>query len=554
MSISQKKKKYIQRRYPQHALRESGLDPAKKSGPGKAAGKNSEARLKIVMAGLIFCLAVIAYLPGIKNGFIYDDKFQILRNPQVTGDRPVSEIFAREFYRTSEGKSPYYRPLVNLSYRLDYGVWKDNPLGYHLTNIIIHGLVSVLVFLCLLTWLKKYRTAAAAGLIFALHPAHTQSVSWISGRTDLLSSLFVLLAVYFYLRAQERDGKWNWKWFGLSLTAFLPALLCKEVAVTALVLIALLDFGKATKIKAMFQARRIFAYAGWIGIILIYFLIRLKVLGFLVGYQAGSPVEWYYRNLNDLSRLATVFKVYGYYLQTLLAPIHLSFESKMPVSGSWLDPYLAASATAVLLLSGVGIISLKYFPELAVAVFWFLVTLLPVSNIFPGRELAMEHLLYLPSVGFCLGAALALEYLDQGIGRSRNLIRACLGIILAGFLALTGIRQAVWKDEVSFWKDAAIKAPLKRRPWYNLGGRLKDRGDEGFALRCWTLAEQAEPDNPEVHNNLGAALLERGEIDPAVREFQEALRLNPNHPRAKINLETALNLKLRTGPENAVQP
>lgn len=503
----------------------------------------------ILLVGLIFISAILPYLPGLNNGFIYDDKFLIPRNPVVRGERAVKEIFTRDFNRYFGGKSAYYRPVVDLSYWLEFRLWRENPAGYHLTNMIVHSIVSVLLFLVVRRWAKEQKIALISGLIFALHPAHTQSVCWISGRTDLFCMLFLLCAYYFYTRAREKEEKLELKWLILSLLSFALALFSKEIAVISPVLFFLLELKRGKNLKGIFSQQSLAFYSGWVFLILIYFLIRLQVLGFLFGYPERAFYEWYYQNQLDVSRIATVFKVYFYYLQTLFFPIHLCFESRMLVSNSWLSASLIARICAILFLLGAGLVSLKRFSEFGICILWFFISLLPVVNILPYRELIMEHLVYLPSIGFCLALALIFnQVMENAHRRKKILAQAMLSLILLGYGALTISRQGVWKDELVFWRDAAFKAPLKRRPWYNYGIRVKEKGDVRAAFRAWKLAVKAEPDDSDVHNNLGAIYYEMGDIDSAIFEFEEALRFNPNHQRARLNLEKLIRLRNRGIP------
>lgn len=167
----------------------------------------------LIFIPLIALAAIFIYLPTLKSGFLWDD-IQIITHPLHIGNNPYAFFF---------GGDVYYRPLIHLSMNLDYSLWHLDPLGFHVTNILLHAINSILVFLAAFYLIESRITASETGisgknrllqstwtpflaaLFFALHPIHTESVAWISGRSDMIATLFFLLAFLAYL-TYERDG------------------------------------------------------------------------------------------------------------------------------------------------------------------------------------------------------------------------------------------------------------------------------------------------------------------------------------------------------------
>ncbi len=182
----------------------------------------------IVCLGGIVLLNILLYLPTINYDFISDDHVLIVENPRIKHfDGLVKDMISPFSLRVDSPLLPYWRPLVLFSYYLDYQIWGMTPGGFHLTNILVNTLNALLVFLIFFFITGKLTPASFIALIFSIHPSHVESAAWISGRTDLLSSMFILSSIYFALLFTRRK-KVLWYW--LSLAALIFALLSKEVA------------------------------------------------------------------------------------------------------------------------------------------------------------------------------------------------------------------------------------------------------------------------------------------------------------------------------------
>jgi protein O-mannosyl-transferase len=496
-----------------------------------------------LLTGLV---AALCYAQTLKYGFVSDDQFVIMGNP-IVQNHDLTKIFLSRFW-TTDVSSLYYRPLVILSYWIDFHLWGANPRGFHLTNIILNALISAMVFLAFRQWSGDLKIGFLTGLLFAVHPVHTQSVAWVSGRTDMLCTLFGLAAFWIYLRGRDADGRIGWKTISASAFCFLLAVLAKESAAIFPVLILASELIRPGARKFRLDRGQAVYYCAMAAVLLAYFLLRLKVLGFALGYGAQPANKWYWAGQTDVSRLVMVLKIYSYYFSTLAFPVNLSLDCKLHPSLSWSDHQIYMSGAIVLALIAIAAYSLRRLPTACLGILWFFIALLPVSNILPIHEIAMEHFLYLPGIGFCLllsGTALEIydRFSEAGNETVKSIVVGSLVLIIIFFGLMTVQRNPVWKNSLSIWKDAAMKAPLKNRAQFDLGVELYNQRDKQNAVFCFRRAFIADPDDIQAGYNLANTYLEMGRVDEAVAAYQELIRIHPDYFRARHNLGYALKQK-----------
>jgi len=556
MAVSNKKKRYIQRHYPKQdvkqlaqklALKEKEVEAIiQELGYGQLQEKDKPVSLQkslswqlMIIIGIIV-LNFLVYFPALEAGFVCDDDSLVLDNSLVVGEKPFYKIFTTEFWSTAGRRSLFYRPLVTLSYWTDYQLYHTQAFGYHLSNIIFHIFASVLLFLCLWRLGLNRFLVIATSLLFSLHPAHTQSVTWIAGRTDILATLFLLLSLSLYLWSKEKQNKVRVGLTLLALISFFLSLLSKEVAAVFPFLLISLDYIKKRSFKALFQPSALGVYFSYFLVIVIYLWLRQAVLGFAIGYERMELRIWYPADQYDFFPLITVFKIFYYYLKTLFYPVHLCFECKMLASLSWLDPVVLLSIPVVLFALGVAISILFKPTYLGLGMLWFFIALLPVANLIPAQELAMEHFLYLPSVGFCIFLGAIFENgilkLSARPNLAKKLVIGLLSLNLISYFALTIIRHSVYKDDIALWRDAIQGAPKKSRALRNLGKETFLIGDKSDALRYFLWTIKYNPQDADAHYNAGVVYMELGKNDEAIKEYQAAIQIDPKFVEAYVNL------------------
>lgn len=467
-------------------------------------GPDGSARARRLLLLVLFPALVL--LGTLRFDFVFDDNIVVLRDSLLRGHLGLREIFGNEV-RVADVVMGYYRPVISLSYWADRVLWGLNPAGFHLTNLCWHLLATLLVYAVALRTTRQVPGAWAAAMAFGVLPAHTEAIGWIQGRTDLISTTLVLLALLALLCSRDSTGGAVWSWGALGGLGFLLALLAKE-SVAPLPLawivweVSTPDAGPWRKRLAGLSSRIVpLLVAG-----LAYWALRRWAVGELVGFPMSlTPLGL---------RILALLSVLAEYGRVLLFPdLRLNLHRILRVAPA---PATFAAALGVLLVLGGGLWAAwrwarRFFPWVA----WLPVMLLPPLCFIlyaPAPETGFftaERFLYLSSVGWCvLLGSLISRVLDSPRGSAWGAI--IFGAMLAGYAGLTLIRLQPWADAADLY-----------------------------------TAMQAQPDQPVavriyLHNNLGTVYLDRGEFPAARAEFQAALRLKPDYAFSLNNMGVLL--------------
>ncbi len=530
-------------------------------------------RLAVILA----LITLACYGPALQADFVAGDRQFILKN-ELAGDPGTAlHSFIADYWSTLGGESfVYYRPLTVLTHCLDTNLWGRSPAGHHATNVVFHLLVSLLVFALFLRLLPGRSVVCFAGaLLFALHPIHTHSVVYVMGRTDVLAALFCLPCLLMLCRQHCTDTQ-----RALAALCYLAALLCKEIAVTMPLLYGLYCLAAAPRpSRAQFLRTAVFLGAG----LAAYLALRIAAIGL-----GGSPETTITCALWQRSLL--VFMTLGFYCAKLLLPLNLCYYSNLVVPHAGMGAFdivlIAAGAVCAALML---VFVRRGMAGMALA--WIGITLLPVLNIIPLPVLAKENYLYLPSVGFCLLAAMALDFLRRRLSTTVA-AAVCAAIALLYGMQLY-LRTLDYRDPAAYLLSAvrAMRAvppdELDTTPYFegaknwftacrNLGYLFEERGeperaeywflralgytaryfDPAYAAECRQalgelyvkqkrLAEaraQLEAALPgaaqpqKVYNLLGVCAAMRGDPASAEAFFMKALEIDPGFEPAGANL------------------
>jgi Flp pilus assembly protein TadD len=527
---------------------------------------------------IIGSLVFLAYSNSLQGEFVYDDVYFIKENPLIRDLTNVPTIFTSSFWESSRfPMKSFYRPLVVLSYALNFSLGGFEPFGYHLTNVLLHVANVLLVFALVHLLCRRTVFSAAVALLFGLHPINTEAVAWISGRTDLLGAFFTLGALALYILAfppessERSEARRAQPLLALSLAAFLLGLFSKESAATLLGVLVVYEV--AFRLEA---PRKAFRLAPYLAVLAVYVGWRLAVLGGL----GASPMRVVANPLVEeaaLPRLLTGTIVFGKYLWLLLFPLRLSIDysfNTIPVARTLWAPGVVISG-----LAGLGLLGLCLFcwRRNILAFFglgFFLATgsLIFANALFPFGPIVGERFMYLPSVGFVLaGAGLVRWMMDLRPERPGAVAAGVLAAaLLAGFFVRTWSRNFDWRDDFSLFRSAADVNPestlvqtglahqysrkgelvlarshygtaLEIYPdyFYALNGlgnvALKEKNHQE-ALEHFSRAANARPSFDMPHVGLGTAYVMLGKLDEAQREYETALRKNPNNSAVYTNL------------------
>lgn len=432
-----------------------------------------------------------------------------------------------------------YRPLTMLSFAANARVGAS-ATGYHVVNVLLHAGVTLATFALARVVLRSALGAAVAAALFAVHPVHTEAVTNVFGRSELLAALFVLICLLALARAavDETPAPARWRWLALSLAAFAAGLLSKESAIVALALCVVLHL--------WVSPRAGLARALWT--LLPYAVVAVAYLAwrrFLVG-AVGMPVPPAFID-NPLAhvgagpRVATALVILVDYLRLLTVPWTLSSDysfNQVPVVASAWDPRLLAAVAILGLLIAALIVGLRRAPVTVVAAAFAVVPLAATANLLVViGTIKAERLLYLPSVGWCLAAG----WLVAVVARRRLAVGlAAAALVVCLFAGRTWARNEDWRDDATAHVAAVRTAPDSAKTHYNRARDLIAQRRLDDAIRHLERSVVIYPDWAASQANLGGVLGMAGRLDEAATHLAIAARLDPASPIVRINLAQVL--------------
>ncbi len=504
---------------------------------------------------VILTLSLLSYANSVRNQFVFDDIYLIATNPHIKGIQRTPNLLG------FKKQMVFYRPVRTITYALDYTLNKNlwhffggykgydkglNPLGFHISNIAYHLITSLLVFLVIGRLAGSPRIAFFAASLFALHPVHTDSVTYLSGRRDILCALFFLAGFYFFLCYRKTA---HLKYFIATFLAYLLSLGSKEMGVTLPALFLGYDFintiswnGKKITpafIKELFSSlkksflrfRYLYALTFLGGLVYSYYKVFIKSPSLQNSYYGESL----------FTTLLTVGRILVHYMHLLVYPVNLNADytfNAFPLSSSFFE---LSTFSAFLLLGLVGYLTLRLLRDnklMAFGIIWFFVTLLPVSHIVPHHELLAEHYLYLPSVGFCLVVALLCDrFLEER--RYFSLVSWCLVVVLLLFSIRIVDRNKDWRDRMTLYEKTIKTAPLSARAHNNLCEAYANMGRVDEAIAECKKALTIKSPYAEAHYNLGVTSYKKGMLDEAIDSYLQAIAAEPTYAKALNNLGIA---------------
>lgn len=491
------------------------------------------------------------YLNSLNNQFLFDD-VQIIVEAQYSNPQGLLS----PLFKLVKGV-PSYRPLRSASYAFDYALSGLNPIGYHLSNVAYHTLSSLAVFLIAQMIFGTIRPALVTALLFAVHPIQTDSVTYLSGRRDVLSGLFVLAGFYAFLRYRV-TGKRGYL-IGLSVS-FLFAFFSKESGI----ILPLLCFAHDTfersnftqRVRGDSTIRRLLAgmrtaidESRWVYLSL---FAGTGLFAFYVLFLVRGTWQRAYHGGSLWFTLLTDARIFVHYLKQLVFPITLNADysyNAFPVTVSWTDQQ---ALIAILILFGIGVgcgLALTWRPLVTLGGLWFFLALLPVAQIIPHHEMMAEHYLYVPSFGFFLAVVAIVDPLFEP-HRFKRLAYSVAAAVLVLLSLRTIWRNTDWKDELTLWQKTVQVAPDAARARNNLGAALLRQGQSTEAMQHLERAVSIKPDFDIAHANIGKVYLDRNKLDLAAQKLHVALELNPKELLPRLWLGAAY---IRQGQEQEAE-
>ena len=463
-------------------------------------------------AALLIAVAVFAvYANSLENPFHYDDRHSIVENPHLRSLDNTAEFFIRPEYFSRDPEKAMYRPLLLVTYAVNYAWEEYDVFGWHLVNVLLHLLCSFLVMGILSSLGQPPCMALLGALFFALHPVASEPVNYISSRSELLAGAGVLSGLLFYLR-----GLGRWGWILASAACLAAGLMGKSVALILPVWIALWEWQAGSLLRNWFRL---------LPHVLVALCYVLAMQAFLVRALLTEPVRGW------SEQAGTQIKALIHYAALLLTPWKVSVDHAFAVSGIG-EPLVWLCAATLASLFFLARNSAR------LGLLWLLVALLP-TMVVPLNVLVNDHRLYLPLVGLIL-ALLGLRNIAEIPG-----IRLGAPVFLALMASLTWDRNGVWSSELSLWGDAHGKNPSSVRPLVYLGNASRNEGDPVAAKAYYQRALAIEPENPTVRANLANAYGDMGRHDLAVVQLERALTDWPSITDLHYSLGRSLQMSGR---------
>lgn len=522
---------------------------------------------------VIFLAAFVVYSATWQAPFLFDDFSAISQDAYVT----------RFAFQLSDVAALFgSRGLTNVTFGMNYYFGGANVVSYHVVNFLIHVATATCVFvlvyslLCRLFAVRWYRTeivdvnnhhlvALVGALLFAVHPVQTMAVTYISQRLTSLAALFYVLALLGYVRARLRG--WHWGWFAVALCATALAMLSKEISATIPFAILLLEGSFFSSSWRVFWRRLL-----WIvPFILSFAYVTASYVG-LVPFRSFDPFDYHavveqVRSVDlgpvlvrtdaivPAHYMLTELRVIVRYIALLVFPVHQNADYDLPLStGFFAPPTTLFSLLFLLLLLGVAAwLFWRGYRMISFGIVFFFVALSIESSVITLPDVMFEYRLYLPFVGFVFIVVGVLRFLLDRFGHRELFggfsVAVIIGFLVAGVLIGLGVaayqRNAVWTNEVAFWRDVVAKSPAKRRGHKNLGVALAQAGDLDGAISEFHTVIAIEPDNASGYNNLGSILAKQGRYQDAVDALRRAQELDPTHAGAYHNLGSVYTLQNR---------
>lgn len=480
--------------------------------------------LKVFLLSLVLSFTVFGN--GIFGNFVFDDVTVVQNRPDVKYAGNFFDLFVSPYHQNMP-KTGLYRPLTMASYAINHYV-NSAPVGFHVVNIIIHAVNSFLVFWLVNFLFKKKFLSYAVFLLFLAHPIHTEAVTSIVGRAELLSFLFGVAGICFFIKNNKT----------LSAASFLLALLSKESALMVLPIILYISV-VFSDIKIGDSFKKLWFFSLPLGF---YALLRYKALGvYFLGDVVATMAENPLGFVSFSERISTAFKVLYMYFEKLIWPVYLSADYSFNAIKVIRSPFVSVESIAGILIFALLVTIIIFYKkvskELSFSAVLFLFPYMIISNLVkPIGTIMGERLMYFPSFGFAIVVALVLvkiyDYKKWGVKTACGL----LAVILAFYGARTFIRNKDWHNSRTLFYATVKESPDSLITRTALAGVHIRANEWDLAKEQLKIAESIYEDNSHLQNLLGVVADHDGDYALAEEKYKRSLELNSDAINSNINL------------------
>lgn len=466
----------------------------------------------------------------------WDDHLYITENQAI---RDINWHNIKEIFSTIYVGN--YAPIHILSYAIDYSIWGADLFGFHLTNLILHIINSIILFFIIQKFCRNNNIPLFTALLFAVHPVQVESVAWLSQRKNVLSMLFFLFSFLFYIKYLSISGHRRSNYI-FSLLLFTLAILTKAITVTLPMLLILTEYTFCIDAYiTTVQESELISYNSY-NLYKIYYKIPFFAIGILF-----SMLTFYTQSAHDAigrnyeggiyAGMLTTSKIIIYYINLLFFPINMSADYTPLISQSLLEHRTLFAAIAII----AGAIYIFKVGKASKLLFfctaWFIIALLPVANLIPLATLMADRYMYFPSIGFCL--IIGVFFDRQWSKRLYRPAILIIGIaIISCYSILTIHRNPVWRNDFTLWTDTLKKSPESIPALNNLAFYYAVNNsnlDEALKLSSRSLA--LDPDNLECLDTIAEIYYRKNEYDRAIAALKKAVSIAPENKSLRKKLE-----------------
>ena len=458
---------------------------------------------KYLMYRLTFISVLIlaVYCNTFNHGFVWDDIDVIVDNPLLESLKNLPAFFMHE--DRIDVMTGYYRPLTYFSFLIDRSIWGLNPLGFNITNLILHIAVALSFYLLVAELFKKERYALIATLIFSLNPIANETVNFhAGGRNTMLCALFALLSALFHIKRK----------FTVATVCFALAIFSKEFALLIPAVFLFHDRCLSDK-KLPFKN-----YLPYISVIIGYLIIR--------SFAVASPN--FFKQFDMVNLLTLSPKLVVGYLSNMIYPLHLQtmYDITAVECIRQIVPYILFIMCIV-----VAAIYFRKKRELLFSTGWFFLFLLPVSGILPTGITSMaDRYVYFSSMGF----AMALAYFICLANRKAVIV--IMALLCTWYATIDIQRNSFWKDQLSLFSQMVKDVPQLAVGYQNLGYCYYDKGDIDNAVKYLTIAYTKSELNSRMMIGSASIFWEAKQYDKAIFALNKKLQYEPDDPLTYIML------------------
>ena len=495
-----------------------------------------------LLLSLLAVVVILIYTDTLTTPFIFDDLSNIYENPHIRVPALTFENLVWAGFESPESR----RPVANISLALNYYFSGYNLVSYHVVNILIHFACGIFLYFLAKSTLQtpalvsRYEKLGwipfIAVFIWLVHPLQTQSVTYIIQRMNSMAAMFYILSMLLYVKFRmSGTPRLKWLQFAGCVISALLAFGTKEITATLPAFIVLYEWFFFQGSSLQWAKRHILLLGGILVLVMIIALVYLDydpVAKIMKGYRI--------RDFTPMQRVLTQSRVVIFYISLMLwpSPSRLNLDHDFTLSYSLLNPVTTVMSISVIVaLVVLAILMARKEPLLSFSILWFFGNLLIESSVI-GLELVFEHRNYLPTMFAIIAiVALVFRYLKHAL-----VAAIALSLVGALFCMWTFQRNRVWADEVSLYRDSALKSPGKARPQNNLGAALSRQGRYEEAIGKYRMALRIDPEYADAHYNLGFALSKTGKLDEGLYHFKQAVSIEPKRVKYLNNLGVALSI------------